>query len=132
MTPTAATIARGNTTFGGAGNCDDRAGELQWMRNILRVVRRLSPRKPADSLSAWTGLSLRQCQYILAERSGMSAQALQALLISPHGFDFLEAIIDTGKPPEWFAEARYAYVTLQNQERIREARAQRNLSKHRT
>lgn len=122
------TIAVRRASFGSEASFVDDRNELRYLRNIVRLVRTLSPRKPAASLSAWTGLSKRQCENILAERSGLSGPALRRLLTGPHSLQFAEAFFDSDLP-DWFVEGRYAWRAAQARADLIEARAARNHAK---
>jgi hypothetical protein len=118
-----ATPAKANS--GAAENCGKDRNELRWIRNVLRVIREVSPRKPRMAFQEWTGLSLRQCDYILAEKSGMSADTYRDLLDTPFGFEVLTASFGDAPPP-WLAELVYLRRSARLSEQIREARAEQN------
>lgn len=73
---------------------------------VIVAAQRLWPRKTAAELSVRTGNGVRACEYWLARRSDLSADALAALLRSDAGLEFLEAIIGDAKPTWWRQFAR--------------------------
>jgi hypothetical protein len=73
-------------------------------RKGLRLVglfRALWPTKTAVELACRTGTSQRMCEYILAERYSLSADALAALLRSDAGLAVLEQVMGAAKPAWW-------------------------------
>lgn len=131
MTAQTNSIALGSANSGREVSCAIGRKDLQWRRNVLQVIRAVSPRKPANSFSAWTGVSLRQAQYTLAEKSGMSDETLRNLLLTEHGWQILEALFDGETFPAWFADLRYHYKAQIAADQIAAARKERSALKKR-
>lgn len=68
---------------------------------VARVARALWPAKTDIELAIRTGLSDRACRNWLADRCGISGDALAALLRSDDGFAFLEEIMGDARPEWW-------------------------------
>lgn len=68
---------------------------------IARLCRLLWPVKTDAEFALRTGLSQRTARDILAERAGLSGEALAALLRSADGFVVLETLMGTATPPWW-------------------------------
>lgn len=87
---------------------------LPFSQAILRRVRAIWPTKTDAELAARIGLSDRACRQILAERAGLSGEALAALLRTEDGAEVLESLMVGAKPKWWrrfkrqmaFAEVR--------------------------
>lgn len=86
--------------------CGGDRTELRLVDQVMRVAQALWPRKTAAELALRTGNKTRACEYWLERRSGMSGEALAALLRSDEGFQVLEAIIGDAKPVWWRAFKR--------------------------
>jgi hypothetical protein len=112
-------------------SCANGRNELHWRRKVLQVIRAVSPRKPANTFAAWGGVSLRQAQYTLAEKSGMSDATLRNLLLTEHGWEILEAAFDGEQLPGWFLDLRYHHKAQLAADQIAKARAERNALKRR-
>jgi hypothetical protein len=82
-------------------SCDDNRNKLRTIDSVMRVARSLWPRKTATELSIKSGASQRACEYWLARKFDMNADALAALLQSDDGFHFLEAIMGEARPAWW-------------------------------
>jgi hypothetical protein len=70
-------------------------------RTILRVCVQLWPYKTGSELSSRLGLSDRACRQILAEKAGLTAEALAALLRTDDGYEFLATLMGDAKPKWW-------------------------------
>ncbi len=110
-------------------SCADGRNDLHWRRKVLQVIRAVSPRKPANTFAAWGGVSLRQAQYTLAEKSGMSDATLRNLLRTEHGWKILEAMFDGEASPGWFLDLRYHHKKQIAADQIAAARKERNALK---
>lgn len=106
---------------GDAGTFGKSRNSFRWSRSFVRVLRAISPRKPAHTLRAWTGLSIRQCENIVAEHTGTSADVVRACLATEHGWQFLEALMGD-EPPLWFRELRYQHESARLAAEIAAAR----------
>jgi hypothetical protein len=68
---------------------------------IIRYLKALWPTKADAELAARIGLSDRACRQILAERAGLTAEALAALLRTEDGAEVLEALMGDARPKWW-------------------------------
>jgi hypothetical protein len=120
----------GAANLGAAIGFGKSRNPLPWWRDFARVLRVISPRKPEATLRAWTGLSLRQCENIVAARTGTSVDVVRACLATEHGWEFLTALMGEA-PPLWFQELRYQHESARLAAEIAEARAKvRELRRH--
>lgn len=71
-----------------------------WDR-LADAVRIIFPIKTAPNMAATTRLSVRACEYFLSRRTGLSPNAVVALLQSEDGLTFLAALMGDAKPPWW-------------------------------
>lgn len=123
-TPTA-TANSGSATGGG-----DSRNTLRPIDAVIRVLRALWQRKNAAEIASRTGSSLRACEYWLARKTDMSADALAQLLRSDVGLDVLQAIIGEARPVWWRQFARTVEIgrhrkAIQDQRRLIEAQEER-------
>jgi hypothetical protein len=87
---------------------------IRGLGTLLPLLRSLWPVKTDAQLASRIGLSDRWCREILAERAGLTAEALAALLRTEDGSEVLEALMGDAKPKWWrkfkrqmgFAEVR--------------------------
>lgn len=77
--------------------------ELRLIQSVAVLARSLWPTNTASELSKRTGRSQRQCEYYLAKKFNLDAEALINLLRSPDGLAFLKAALGDQRP-EWFRD----------------------------
>jgi hypothetical protein len=78
-----------------------------WDR-LADAVRKLFSTKPAPNMAAVTGLSVRACEYFLSRKTGLSSDAVVALLHTEGGLVVLEALMGPARPTWWKAFKRAA------------------------
>ena len=71
-----------------------------WDR-IHTAITAVFPVKTAANMSAVTGLTPRACEYFLSRRTGLSSDAVVALLASEEGLTYLTALLGDAKPTWW-------------------------------
>lgn len=118
-------------SFRTAENSGKGRKELRWMGGLLRTIREAAPRKTRLAFNQWTGLSLRQCDYILAEKSGMSLETFRALLETPCGYEILASLWPENERPAWLEELGYVRESMRLQDDIKAARERQNALKKR-
>ncbi len=94
-----ATTGKANLRADGSIRTSGRFRPLS--QTIPRLARVLWPAKTDAELASRTGTSDRRCREFLAERAGLSAEALAALLRSDAGLEVLEALIGPARPAWW-------------------------------
>jgi hypothetical protein len=72
---------------------------------IVQAARRLWPHKTAAELAFRADRSVRSCERWSGRHAGLSAGALAALLRSPEGLVFMDAVMGDD-PPQWWADAQ--------------------------
>lgn len=88
---------------------------------IARVARRIWPVKTDREMSLRTGTSDRACRDLLAERGGMSLDAITSLLKSEEGIDFLEALLGDATPA-WRARLHRSIKLAELRQQLEEQR----------
>lgn len=68
---------------------------------VCQTAKRLWPRQTAKHLANHAGVAKRSAEYWLAQRAGISADALASLLRSEAGLDFLQALMSDARPTWW-------------------------------
>jgi hypothetical protein len=86
---------------GTATHCGQGRNAFRFTDSVVAAAQRLWPRKTAAELALRSGANVRTCEYWLASRTEMSADALTALLRSDAGLEVLEAVIGDAKPVWW-------------------------------
>lgn len=94
-------IPRGMVNSVGEARFGNSRSMLRSIDAVMRVAQALWPRKTAAQLAVRAGVSQRACEYWLARKSDLSADALTRLLRSDEGLDFLEAIMADARPEWW-------------------------------
>lgn len=72
--------------------CGAREQFCGYWSKLAELVRDIFPFKSAPNLTAVTGISLRSSEYFLAQKSGLSGDAVVSLLTTKHGPDVLVAL----------------------------------------
>lgn len=103
--PSIAASKSGSACVFGISRTDVRSIDL-----IREAARALWPSKTAVELALRTGATTRTCEYWLAGRCGLSADALAALLRSDVGLDILGHIMGNARPAWWAAFKRRVRV----------------------
>jgi hypothetical protein len=81
--------------------------DAHWWASLFR---RIWPDRTASELATRTGVSPRAAEYWLSRRSGVSADALAALLRSEEGFEILEALLGDARPAWWRSFKRHVEI----------------------
>lgn len=103
MTQAVSPIETSAATARRESHCSVSGKPLPLISVAMRVARSLWPTKTEQALAHVTQRSERMCRYWLAERYGLSADDLAALLRSEHGFQFLEQLMGDARPAWWAA-----------------------------
>jgi len=92
------------TSFG------DCRTSIRWGADVVRVARNIWPLKTAWNLHYVTGYTVRACEYWLAGRAAIPADALAELLRSQWGREFLAAIMIGSRQSWWEKAASYFQI----------------------
>lgn len=95
---TASLAAAGNANSGSEGVFRRSGRSLPPSVAIARVARKMWPTKTDKELAVRTRTSDRTCRELLAERGGLSLDAVANLLKSEEGQEFLDAILGEASP----------------------------------
>jgi hypothetical protein len=110
VTRRANTASRGSARKPGATRFGKSRNASPWFVQFVRVLREIAPQKPSVTLHIWTGLSIRQCENIVAG-GGTSIEVVRACLATEHGWKFLRALM--GDPaPAWFREIEFEHDSV--------------------
>jgi hypothetical protein len=118
----------GNANSVPATECGGYRNGLRPVEAVRLVARALWKRKTAANLAARSGASMRACEYWLARKTDMSADALANLLRSDAGFEILERIMGTAKPVWWrqFRTAKAIGAARQEQAELKRRAAEQD------
>lgn len=84
---------------------------VRWGSDVVRAARDIWPLKTAWNLHYVTGYTVRACEYWLAGRAAIPADALAELIRSPWGREFLAAIM-VGSRQGWWTKVASYFRTL--------------------
>lgn len=95
---------------------------------VIAVGRALFKSKTAANLAARADVSTRACEYWLARKTDMSADALANLLRSDVGFEILERIMGNARPVWWkqFRAAKAIGAARQEQAELKRRTAEQD------
>lgn len=128
---TASQVSVGKANSATAMDCGRNRNALRLTDAVMRAAQAFWPRKTAAELSVRTGFGVRACEYWIARKTEMSADALAALLRSEAGLEVLAAIIGDAKPVWWRQFARTVELSrlrkAQDEARLRLERLEREL-----
>ena len=102
--------------------------KLRAVEAVISAAQALFKTKRAANLAARSGVSTRACEYWLARKTDMSADALANLRRSDAGFEVLERIMGTARPMWWkqFKTAKAIGAARQEQTELKRRAAEQD------